>query len=428
MTSRRRLLAGVGTLGVTGLAGCSALPFVGSDDDRDYVDLPRDAAGSVQWPDAPFPVEVPSRLADSHRERVETLLAAVPTDQSVPNGAIAEELRSKREHAAERLDEPVEEPWPTDGLETWRDRRTEAAKVLGAYRAATGDNDADEIDAQRRSVREALGSLVADHEYRASSPTEAVLAHAPVEALLATCRERTRPNPTYPDDPLAHPFRAGDAVGTVELARATLVDGGRLRAAYLAERDEPPSQWSALIETSDRLELAVSRSRSTVRDFVDVDESPFRADLDGTPARSLFRRASGQVRAATEDQDEFRDDGDYALAVIEAGRSLAAVEALRASIEGIRDGGYQGSVSVESVEKAADRARTAIAAIDESEDIRVAAQLARPALGTFEYLPEYIEEGYIDAARAQGDLAWAELYARAVPPATAFVVDRLEQG
>jgi len=426
VTSRRRLLAGLGTLGVAGLAGCSALPFGGSDDEREYVDLPPDAAGSVEWPDSPFPVPVPSESAESHRERTEALLAEVPTDPSVPNGAVAEELRSKREHAAERVGEAVDEPWPTDALETWRDRRGEAATVLGAYRAATGEDDAAEVDAARRRTRDALGSLAADHEYRASSRLEAVLAHSTVETLLADCRRRTRPDPAYPDDPIARPFRAGDALGRIERARATYADAGRLRAAYLTERDDPPSQWSALIEASDRLELSVSRSRSTVRGFLDADESPFRADLDGTPARSLFRRASGYVRAATDDHEERRDDGDEASAVIEAGRALAGVEALRATIEGIRDGGYQQAVSVESVRETADRARDAIAAIEESDDVRLAARLARPAFGTFEYLPEFIERGYTDAARAQGDLAWAELYARAVPPATAFVIDRLE--
>ncbi|WP_049987109.1 hypothetical protein [Halobellus rufus] len=426
MTSRRRLLAGIGTLGVAGLAGCSGLPVLGSDDEREYVDLPPDAAGSIEWPDSPFPVDVPGRLADDHRERAEALLAEVPTDPSVPNGAVAEELRADRERAAERIDDGVEEPWPTDGLDAWRSRRNDAAALFGAYRAATGEDDADEIESHRRGVRSALGSLAADHEYRASSTLEAVLAHEPIEGLLADCRRRTRPDPAYPDDPVAHPFRAGDAVGRVDLARATLADAGRLRAVYLNERDDPPSQWSALIDASDRLAVAVSRTRATVRDFLDVYEPPFRADLDGTPARALFRRASGQVSASTDDQEERRDDGDYATAVIEAGQALAAVEALRAAIEGIRDGAYQDPVSVESVEETADRARDAIAAIEGSEDARLAARLARPAFGTFEYLPEYIEDGYIDAARAQGDLAWAELYARAVPPATAFVVERLE--
>jgi hypothetical protein len=425
VTARRRFLAGLGTLGVAGLAGCSGLPSLGSDDGDEYVDLPPDAAGSIEWPDAPFPVAVPPRLAASHRERAEALLAAVPTDPSVPNGAVAEELRAERERAAERIDDGVDEPWPTDGLDAWRGRRSDAAALLGAHRAATGEDDADEVGSRRREVRSALGSLAADHEYRASSALEAVLAHEPIEGLLADCRRRTRPNPAYPEDPIARPFRAGDALARVELARATLGDAGRLRAIYLSERDDPPSRWSALIDASDRLGLAVSRTRSTVRDFLDVDESPFRAELDGTPARALFRRASGQVSAAVDDHEERREAGDYATAVIEAGHALAAVEALRAAIEGIRDEAYRDPVSVESVEETADRARDAIASIESSEDARLASRLARPALDTFGYLPEYIERGYVDAARAQGDLAWAELYARAVPPAAAFVAERL---
>lgn len=426
MTSRRRLLAGLGTIGVAGLAGCSALPFSddGSDDSED-VTLPPDAVGPIRWPESPFPAAVPASLTAAHDERARELLTAVPDDPSVPNRAIGEELRSERERVAERLEDDVGEPWPTDQLSVWRSRRNTAATVRGSYRAARGEDDGEAVTERRRAVRDDLGSFVADHEYRAGSPLEAVLAHAPIEALVADCRRRVRPDPTYPTDPVAHPLRAGDAVGRVEHARATLDDARGLREAYVSERPEASTQWAALIEASDELRIPVGRTHSTVRDFLDVDEPPFDADLEGTAGWTQFMEASIRVEAMATEHEEHLRQGDYATAVIEAGRLLAAIEALRATIEGIRNGAYQDDVTVESVTRTADRAREATAAIEESENRKLAALIARPVFSTFESAPDLIKEGYTDPVRLQGELALDELYARAVPAATEFLLDRL---
>jgi hypothetical protein len=54
----------------------------------------------------------------------------VSKDITVPNGAIAQELRSNRQQTADALEQSVDEPWPTMELETWRQRQEEAATVL----------------------------------------------------------------------------------------------------------------------------------------------------------------------------------------------------------------------------------------------------------------------------------------------------------
>ncbi|MFD1600348.1 hypothetical protein [Halobellus rarus] len=426
MRSRRNVVAGLGTIGVAGLSGCAALPFGNDQSANEDVSLSTRDIGSLAWPESPFPVTVPVSLVNAHRERSRELLAAVPSEPSVPNGAVAEEVRSNRERAADRLDDAPDESWPTEELSVWRGRRNEAACVLGAYRAATGEDDAEAVTEQRQGVRDDLGSFVANHEYRASSPLESVLAHAPIEDLVGDCRRRVRPDPAYPSDPIARPFQAGDAVGRVELARATLADARRLREVYLGGRSETTPQWTALIDASRRLEYATSRTRSSISDFLDREELPFRADLDGTAGRWLFRRASGYVEAKTEEAREHRNDGRFAAAVIEAGQILAGIEALRATINGLRDGAYQSEVTTESVARTADRVQEAMSAIGESENPRMAAQIVRPTLGTFEYVTNLIEEHYADAPRVEGDLAWVELYARAVPAAAEFVVERLE--
>lgn len=424
MTSRRTVLAALGTAGVTSLAGCSTLPFRDRDTGAD-VSVPADAVEPVSWPDSPFPVAVPS-IPEPHRERTRELLAEVPTDPSVPNGAIAEELRSDRERAGDRLVESVDESWPTDQLAEWRSRRNAAAAVQGAYRAATGEDDAATVTERRQTVRDELSSFVAAHEYRASTPAEAVLVHTPIEDLLADCRRYIRPAPAYPATPVADPFQAGDAVGNVERARATLSDAHRLREVYLTERSETPSQWDRLIETSDRLRYAVGRTRSSVEEFLEVDESPFDADLEGTAGRWLFSKASRRVTLLADGHESSRDDGDYATAIIEAGRALAAIDALRTTIEGIRDETYQEPATADAITRTAERVQEATAALAESEDRRLAALIGRPPFDTIEYLSHDLERGHTDATRVLGDLTWAELYARAVPAATAFVIERLE--
>ncbi|WP_459193742.1 hypothetical protein [Halosimplex sp. J119] len=426
MRSRRAVLAGLGTVGAAGLTGCSALPFGDDENQREDVALPADAVEPMSWPESPFPVAVPEGVAETHRERAQELLEEVPAEPTVPNGAITEKLRSEREDAASGLADPVDDPWPIDRLSTWRSRRETAATVRGAYRAATGEDDGETVAERRRAVREDLGAFVAGTEYRASPTLEAVLVYAPIEELIADCRSDVRPDRPYPSDPIARPFQAGEALGQVERARATLRDARRLREVYLAERTDATSQWETLIDASGRLRFAVGRARSTVDAFLDVDEPPFEADLDGTAARTLFVESSRQVSSAVESHERYRDDGDYARAVIEAGQALAAVEALRTAIDGIRDGAYQGEVTVDSVTEAATRAREAIAAVEDAENRQLATRLVRPPLQTFEYLPRHIEEGYADAPRVQGELARAELYARAVPAATAFVAQRLE--
>jgi len=424
MTSRRAVLAAFGTAGVTSLAGCSGLPFRDDSDSGD-VSVPADAIDPISWPDSPFPVAVPS-VPDPHRERTRELLAEVPADPAVPNGAITEELRSDRERAADSLEDDIDDSWPTDQLSEWRSRRATAATVRGTYRAATGEDDATTVAERRQAVRGDLSSYVTGHEYRASTPAEAVLVHAPIEDLLADCRYYGRPDPGYPATPIADPFQAGDAVGNVERARAALTDAHRLREVYLAERSETPSQWAELIETSDRLRYSVARTRGSVEDFLGVDGSPFSADIEGTVGERLFLDAHRDVSLLTDGHESSRDDGDYATAIIEAGRALAAIDALRTTIEGIRDETYRKPATVKAVTRTADRVEEAIAAISESEDRRLAAKIGRPAFDTIEYLSRDIERGYSDATRVLADLTWAELYARAVPAATAFVLDRLE--
>jgi len=423
--TRRQLLAGIGTAGAASLAGCSSLPFGDEDTDDPDVDVPAGTVEPIEWPVSPYPITVPTAISASHRQRARELLDDVPADPSIPNQAVADELASERERA-ERLDEEPEDPWALERLSEWRGRRGSAANVLAAYRAATGEDDGPDIADRRRTLRRELGSFAADYDYRAAATREAVLAHAPIEDLLSSTRRRLSPDPGYPDEPLAAPFQAGDAAERIEVAAATLSDARRLRTAYLDARSNAPARWESLIDASDRLHFAVRRTRSTVSGFLGRTESPFDRDLEGTAAERLFQEAAQEVETLAEDVTSFRADGQYANAVIAAGRTLAAVEALRAVIIGIREETYIDDVTVDSVERTAQRAQDALAAVEETDTGRLATAIVRPVLATYEYAVYRVRDDHEYAARLQGDLAWVELYARAVPAATEFVVERLD--
>ncbi|SMO78613.1 hypothetical protein [Halorubrum cibi] len=427
MISRRSLLAGLGSAGVAVLAGCAG--FGRSSDDgpaASDVDLRPGAVEPVEWPASPFPVSVPESLATTHEARARELLDAVPAEPSIPNAAVSRDLRNERERTAERLEAGADRPWATGRLAEWRGIRSDAATVRGAHRAAIGEDDAAATRERRRAVREDLASFVSDHEYRARSPLEAVLAHAPVEDLIASCRRRVRPRREYPADPIARPFRAGDVLGRVERARATLDDATGLLEAYRTQRAETNSQWTSLIASADRLRAAVGRERATVGEFLARDDPPVDDDLRGTAAGRLFTEASYRAESLAEDVEERVDDGAVATATVEAGQALVAIEALETAVEGIRDGAYRDPVTTDSVDRTADRARESLAGVAESDDPRLAARIAEPALQTHESAARRLGEGYADPARIQGDLALVDLYARAVPPATRFVLDRIE--
>lgn len=424
--SRRRFLAGVATAGAAALGGCSALPFSGEAERREAPEsVPADAVGSVEWPASPFPVAVSESLADAHESRALEMLADVPADPTVPNAAVAEKIGSDRERARERADAIAPDRWPVDALTTWRGRREDAAAVRGAYRAATGTDDGAELVARRRAVRDDRGALATDLTYRAASPTEAVLAYEPVESLLARCAEQVEPRVTYPADPVADPFRAGEAMASVEGARAAATDAEGLREAYLGSRDDPVPQWGSLIAAADELRGSVSRTRSAVRERLGGEDPLGDEDLSGTVAQELVATSDLRIESAIDDVEGAVDAGDHATAVVDAGTALANIEAYRTAVGEIRDGEHREVPSESSVRSVAERARAAVDGVAAGDD-PLAARLVRPGVELFGYVADRVEEGYGSVRRTQASLVYAALYASAVPAAADFARERLE--
>ncbi|GAA0544653.1 twin-arginine translocation signal domain-containing protein [Halorubrum ejinorense] len=424
-SSRRRFLAGAAAVGAAAVAGCSGLPF-GGDGERSgsAVSLPSDAVGSVDWPASPFPAAVPGSLADAHESRTRSLLDDVPAEPEVPNAEMAAEIGADRERARKRTDSEVAADWPVDALSAWRRRRRDAAAVRGAYRAATGVDDGADLAARRSAVRDARAALASEVEYRAESPVAAALAYEPVELLLAECERHVRPEVTYPADPVAEPFRAGEATARVERAEAAADDAEGLRSAYLDGRDGPPARWASLIAVADGLRASVSRTRSTVRERAGGDEPLRGEDLSGTVAQELVATGDLRTESAVEDIERAVDAGNCATAVVGSGVALTEIDAFRAAVDEIRDGEHRGGATEASVRAAAERARTSVEEAVAGDD-PLATRLVRPGLDGFEYVADRVEEGYSSARRTQATLEYVALYAGAVPAASEFVRERL---
>ena len=424
-SSRRRFLAGIATAGAAAVAGCSGLPFTGGEERREApASLPPDAVGSVEWPASPFPASVPGALADAHEARTRALLDDVPVDPELPNAAVAAAIGDDRERARRRADAELPEGWAVDDLSAWRRRREDAATVRGAYRAATGTDDGAALAARRRAVRRDRGTLASDLEYRAESPAAAVLAYEPVESLLAECARHVEPRVTYPDDPVAVPFRAGEAVGRVERAAAAASDAAGFRDAYLDDRDEASPRWASLVAAAEALRGSVSRTRSTVRERVGGEEPLADEDLSGTVAQELVATGDLRTESAVEDVRRAADAGEHATAVVASGVALAEVEAYRGAVAAIRDGEHRDVPTEGSVRSAADRAQASVSEVVGRGD-PLATRLVRPVLELFGYVADRIEEGYGSVRRSQASLVYGSLYAGAVPAATEFVRERL---
>lgn len=425
-SSRRGLLAGVATAGAAAVAGCAAWPLGDGETERgEAVAVPSDLVDAVEWPPAPFPATVPESLAAAHESRARDLLDAVPPDPSLPNAAVAAAIADDRARAAERLGAEPSVPWPTETLAARRRARGTAATARGAYRAATDVDDGADLAARRRAVREDRATLAADLAYRAESTAAAALAYEPVESLLAASARHLVPTVRYPDDPVEAPFRAGDAVGDVERARAAATDAAGLRDAYRDGRDGLEPRWGSLVAAADALEGSVRRTRAKARRRTGEEAVPTDEDLSGTVAQELAAASDRRAEAAVRGVERASDDGNYAGAVIEAGTALATVEARRRVVEAIRDGRHRGPPTEPSLRSAAERAREAVGEAVDGDD-PLAARLARPALSALERVAGEVESGYAGPVRAQAELTHAVLYARAVPPATAFVRERLE--
>lgn len=427
MTSRRALLAGLGTAASATLAGCASI--TGSDEQSpeqsiDRMALQR-AVPAVELPVDPLPITPPDSLATSHRDRAASLLDDVPESPDVPNGVVASRLGQDRERAAEHLAEGSDESRPLERLRDWRAIRQSAAEVRGAYRAATGLDDAESVRVRRKAVRSGLGALAADVEYRASDPVEAVLVYGGIEELVGDAQRHARPIFPYPDDPQTAVEDAGQAVGAVEDAVATFADARGLRSAYHEARPDANRQWVTLAEAAGSIDYSVDSTLQPVRQYSEQGQAAFDRDVSGTVGGTLFRAAFHRARDGPDDVRDKRQAGDYALAIRQSARNLVAAVVLKRVVADVEDEAVDDEVTADGIEQTAAAARAAIERVEAADHPRLAASIAAVAAQSYGGGLDYLGERFYDPADALVGFEYARRYAELAPQAAAFVAERL---
>lgn len=384
---RRDVLRGLGlgsAAGLSALAGCSSVPFVGDDDPElgfDPSELSASLVAEIPEQPSPYPGPVPDDLAATHRERARELVDGVPAEPEFPNGAIAERLARERSSVVESLDGNPEETHPLERLGHWRYRRSNAAEVRGAYEAATGDVDAETLARRREAVRDDLTAFENAWEYPGTDVVSAVAVAQQVEGLRNSCLRSLSPSRPFPESPESDVFAVGRLVGGVEHARAKVTDLNSLDAAYREASSELGRYREALSILSWRLEEVVDVSRHQVQPFVRERARPadFERDVEGLPAEELFLHAKVGATGRIEASRSARERRDFGRSVVLSGQALVSVVALSTVVDAIREGKYGMPESADAVRRARDDALAALREARSLEPRTLAATLSLPA-------------------------------------------------
>ena len=323
--SRRAVLAGVGSA-VAALAGCSALSGgSGRAYDRDSLGRIVDDASR------PHPVEFPFVVTDeqlrAHRDRIRAQVDTVPSDPSVPNEAVARELRERRESVRQRLDAVGTDEPPHRRLDRLRELRRQAAQLREAYLAATDDIDAGQVRRRRDEVRDRLSAFRAAWDYRGEGPVDAVAANAELEGHVSRVTHELEPWPPFPESVTAVPEGVGYIVGKIETAAATLTDAERFRGR-LADRATGRYR-PAMMATATWLRRRCRDQAASFEAVLEADGLPVDRDAADSPADHLYNLAVDAARGYTNEGllEEIGEEG-YAGAVRYATQRRAVLRAL----------------------------------------------------------------------------------------------------
>lgn len=438
--SRRAFLAG-GVAGVSALAGCTDVPFLGDSEEAPEYDAERlrEAADPATVPDpSTYPGSVPIHLATAHYERGRELLADVPEAPSFPNEVVTRRLQRLRERAAENFADPPADVSSLDALGDWRYDRSEAAEVRGAYEAATGKLTRGDVDDRRYAVRGDLASSRESWTYRGETVVDAFAVHRRLERLAHRARRSLAGRSPLPQDLQSAVFDAGEAVSDVERAGAAVADAAELRDGYVT--DGMDAHWATISTAAARLDRAVGATR---RESVpsldrDADSDDLQRDVAGTPAEQLFWEAQRIVVGVTRWSGDAADRGDYATAVARSGRALTGLLAADTAMSAIRDGDYGHPSSTDEILGARRRAHEAVTDVVTVAPAMVAGVVSEPATRALVDAerdlagrdPQTNDDtpDRRDVVRAVGLYALAEHAADAVPAVVDRVVSELDAG
>lgn len=282
---RRREVLGLLAGGTAALAGCSYLQGDDSGPTVDRATLREVTAGDVPQPEPVVVVDTGGRLADRHRDRIETLLDEVPTPLSaddVPNAAVRAELTDAVGYTREQLTSASEATQREDRLWRLRSARGDAGFAAWAWRAIDEDATVEDVGATADELRDDLATAERDREYVGRDPVRALLAHASIEERFESATRRLdgerRPRSSGA-------VGVGDLGSTVEEARANLDGASLLYDAYTESLDDATSQRDRFEAAGERLREAAERRRP--EEIADWNRDPnalVEPDIEGTPA------------------------------------------------------------------------------------------------------------------------------------------------
>jgi hypothetical protein len=287
--TRRGALAAAGALA---LGGCLD---GGRGRDRGFRDDPPDldtagAAGAVDAPvpDRPrlVPVAFEPGAAAAFADRVDRLLEPVPdplTAETVPNGAIREQIASGRDDARDALPAPDESLTPLRRAERLATARGRAATAVGTWAAVTVEGDPRAVTARVGAVRSRIGDLADDLPGDASDPLAGAGVYGPIERWLDVARRRELVGGSAGVADSANPLRAGETVGDIERTQSHVEAGRYLRDRYRASLAEPRAVDAPLREAAERVGAEIGER---LRELHGDETDPI--SLRGSPGTDAF--------------------------------------------------------------------------------------------------------------------------------------------
>lgn len=439
--SRRRVLerlAVATAAGTVALAGC-----VSRDDDHPPVEADGDDFQAIADMERPprleaFPLEIGDNYLESERERVETLLEPIPAADSladeIPNEAVRQYVDETREEARERLEGLEAESTDYARLSTLRSARRRAGEAEGAYAAAVGDREPEDVREEFDALEAELSATEAElRRYGTDGEAHrAVVVYDVVERRLDAAG-RAIESAAHPMPGKSTVEAVGELADGYERAAASLEEG-----EYLARRQEDvgdrpidddleSAAVTLLSDLEDRLEeLPSFENQEPARELFDEP-------VDGTPREEIGRTGVRRVRANYESATDELEEGQLARAL----RSVHTAETARRAIERLQSASEDGDLErPEDADDVQAAKRDAVEAIETTRE-----ETAYPSL-VGRYLDTLIRrvrgtDGRLErdaertpnrtAVRAVGGYAFAAAQARALPEATAWFVAELPQ-
>lgn len=244
--TRRDALAAAGAVALGSLAGCSGR---GGDprfwDDPPSLEIERvPSSFDEPVPERPrlVPVDVEPEVAAAFADRVDRLLSPIPeplTAETLPNGAIREQIETERTAAREVLPGATESPAPLEAAERYATARERAATAVGMWGAVTVEGDPTAVTPDLGTVRRRASETLRELPGPAADPLAAAAVYGPFERWYDVARRRTLVGGGVGPADRANPLRTGDAIGDVERVQAHVEAGRYLRDRYAASLGDP---------------------------------------------------------------------------------------------------------------------------------------------------------------------------------------------